>query len=281
MSIGTIYYIKYLVSGSTDIELGSSKKLALHWEKYGLLTGEEEFYLQFCREGRQINGVLKTICLSLTKEELSFENYRCIHLEVCDNPTRLISILQRPKVKGAKKEIKEKKVEIALEESKCRWRGKNFFLTYSKCSLSLEKLEEHFKNSYFNSPSYLISEELHEDGSPHFHVLLLFGKQKDVKNVFYFDLLDFHPNIKMIPEKEVAATIKYVTKEGTFVTNMELTVDNRIPTKTDLLVSFYKRNGGTPALDYLEEISTPEEWVNDFSKFQTFLKNKCSLGFPY
>lgn len=106
-----------------------------------------------------------------------------------------------------------------------RLQAKNIFLTYPRCweqpdwliDFLLEKLES-------RNPLYIcVSEELHEDGTPHLHAFISLDKKLDTTNERYFDLdtngpdglpCIYHPNIqKSLKPKE---NLTYVKKDGNF-----------------------------------------------------------------
>lgn len=92
--------------------------------------------------------------------------------------------------------------------------SKGFFLTYPRCELSKEHL---LKALRFKRPAekILVSRELHEDGAPHLHVYLLYGKEFDCRNERFFDVDGFHPNIQSA--KSLKAVQAYVKKDGDYI----------------------------------------------------------------
>lgn len=99
-----------------------------------------------------------------------------------------------------------------------RFKAQKVFLTYPNVTgdVSLYDFEEFFTEKFTSHLTYFtIARELHENGTPHFHCLLLFDKQMDSKNCRYFDYLDYHPNI--VTPNDLDATKTYVQKNGDFI----------------------------------------------------------------
>lgn len=91
--------------------------------------------------------------------------------------------------------------------------AKNFSLTYPQCNLSKEILFNHLQQML---PSHLlVSEELHEDGSPHLHASISFSKRKNVKSPTFFDCQSHHCNIQAT--KNTDQWIAYCKKDGVFL----------------------------------------------------------------
>nr|XP_027062847.1 uncharacterized protein LOC113689246 [Coffea arabica] len=106
--------------------------------------------------------------------------------------------------------------------SSFRLAAKNIFITYSRCDVSkelcLEKLLDKFTN---NQPSYVrVSSELHEDGTPHLHVLVQFADKFQTRDDRVFDLVCqqrsqvYHPNIQAA--RDARAVRDYISKYEDF-----------------------------------------------------------------
>lgn len=104
------------------------------------------------------------------------------------------------------------------------------FLTYPKCKMTpeqaLEQLEKIVKLEV-----YLIAQEQHMDGTFHLHAYLRLDHKMNIKDERKFDLLldgeRYHPNIQ--GARSPKAVIKYVCKDGKYVTNMsQSTIDEAI-----------------------------------------------------
>nr|ALK03447.1 replication initiator protein [Whitefly-associated begomovirus 3] len=101
-----------------------------------------------------------------------------------------------------------------------KWNAKNYFLTYSQCSLTKEEALSQLLN--LNTPTnkkfIKICRELHQDGQPHLHVLIQFEGRYQCANKRFFDLVSpnrskhFHPNIQ--GARSSSDVKSYVEKEG-------------------------------------------------------------------
>nr|QSS76686.1 C1 protein [Tomato curly stunt virus] len=111
--------------------------------------------------------------------------------------------------------------------------GKNYFLTYPHCSLNKEEALHQIQNlSTPTNKKYIkICRELHEDGSPHLHVLIQFEGKYKCQNQRFFDLVSptrsahFHPNIQ--GAKSSSDVKSYINKDGDTIEWGEFQVDGR------------------------------------------------------
>jgi hypothetical protein len=81
----------------------------------------------------------------------------------------------------------------------------------------------------FHPRSWIISCEDHENGEPHYHVYLHLEKRLDTQDPLVFDQFGVHPNIQLI--KKIPAWIKYVTKDGDFVSGGEVRIPGESPVR--------------------------------------------------
>jgi len=90
--------------------------------------------------------------------------------------------------------------------------AKNFFLTYPKCTMSREDalacLHKRVDIEYA-----CIARELHEDGTPHLHVLLCCKKKVSSRSAKYFDLAEFHGNYQAA--RKTDDVLEYINKSDT------------------------------------------------------------------
>lgn len=98
--------------------------------------------------------------------------------------------------------------------------AKHFFLTYSNVEQQgwIEFTKEDLLQflSAIEGVAYVIAcKEIHQDGSPHFHALVRFGRKKDIRNERFFDFNDVHPNIQAA--KNPSASINYCKKDNDWV----------------------------------------------------------------
>jgi len=100
---------------------------------------------------------------------------------------------------------------------KFRLDSKSFYLTYPQSGdLTRERVLEHFQ-TFPKFDKYLISKELHKDGEPHIHALLLLHTSYNLKDERAFDIDGHHPNIQ--PAKRRTSVEQYITKDGEYITN--------------------------------------------------------------
>nr|ALR86775.1 Rep [Turnip curly top virus] len=114
-----------------------------------------------------------------------------------------------------------------------RSHAKNIFLTYPHCNLCKE--EALLQLQAIGCPSrkkfIRISRELHENGEPHLHVLILFEGKIQLYNPRHFDLRDrgssriCHPNIQ--GAKSSSDVKSYIEKDGDYTDWGEFQIDPR------------------------------------------------------
>ncbi|AHA82183.1 AC1 [Tomato leaf curl Karnataka virus 2] len=117
--------------------------------------------------------------------------------------------------------------------SRFRINAKNYFLTYLKCSLTKEEALSQLLNLQTpTSKKFIrICRELHEDGTPHLHVLIQFEGKFQCKNNRFFDLTSptrsahFHPNIQ--GAKSSSDVKSYMEKDGDVLDHGVFQVDGR------------------------------------------------------
>ena len=140
--------------------------------------------------------------------------------------------------KKSKEVLKGKKANL----QSFRLTGKVFFLTYKGIAKNGDKL---CKNSLANfllkqnknelkirSKKYMISEQTYADGQPHFHVILVYQKRKDITNPAHYDINGIHPNIQ--PMRNMKAALDYMYKEDPNpLTNMDIEQQKRVAKAKD------------------------------------------------
>jgi len=88
--------------------------------------------------------------------------------------------------------------------------GTKFFLTYPQCTLEREQLRDFFQDIEAGC-KYLIARELHDDGNPHLHALVVFGRRRRFTDSACFDVGGFHPNIQRC--RSVGHVYAYISKD--------------------------------------------------------------------
>lgn len=115
------------------------------------------------------------------------------------SPPRLNSAPVRPQMDvgadGARKGPAKNK------NPKFRVNAKCFALTYPKCCASKELICEALVGMH-NPVRVIVSEEKHEDGSPHIHAMVLYTIKKNIKDSRHFDIGGFHCNIQGVKCRE-------------------------------------------------------------------------------
>nr|QFR36412.1 AC1 [Sweet potato leaf curl Hubei virus] len=112
-------------------------------------------------------------------------------------------------------------------------KAKNYFLTYPHCSLTKEEALQQLQNlqTPVNKKFIKICRELHEDGSPHLHVLMQFEGKYNCTNSRFFDLVSptrsahFHPNVQ--GAKSSSDVKPYMDKDGDTLQWGEFRIDGR------------------------------------------------------
>lgn len=102
-----------------------------------------------------------------------------------------------------------------------------FFLTYPKCTLTPEALLA--KLPFLeNLREYVISQEKHADGSDHIHCVLHYSERIRTRDVRFFDIEGYHPNIKTLKTKaDLHRTARYAVKDGHFITEGDMLKKSR------------------------------------------------------
>ena len=117
-----------------------------------------------------------------------------------------------------------------------RLQSKTYFLTYKGTNASGQKITKQLLANYLlkDNPSdiklkpikYLICEQMYDDGTPHFHAILVYSKRKQITNQYAYDYLGIHPNIQTM--RNMKAALQYVYKEDPRpYTNMDIVSQRR------------------------------------------------------
>lgn len=105
------------------------------------------------------------------------------------------------------------------EKSEFRINARNLFLTYPKCDLEPEEALSLLRPE-LDFEDYVIAQEMHEDGTPHLHCWLQARPKKkfNIRDPAKLDLLHHHGNYQAA--RSQAAVLKYVTKDGKWISNL-------------------------------------------------------------
>ena len=124
-----------------------------------------------------------------------------------------------------------------------RLSSKTYFLTYkgisedsgekiTKENLANFLLKQNPNDIKLYPEKYMISEQMYDSGEPHFHVILVYSKRKQIVSQTYFDYLGIHPNIQTM--RNMKAALEYMYKEDPHpYTNMDITQQRRVARAKD------------------------------------------------
>uniref|UniRef100_E7BM25 Replication-associated protein n=1 Tax=Tomato yellow leaf curl virus-[Taft:Iran] TaxID=761712 RepID=E7BM25_9GEMI len=159
--------------------------------------------------------------------------------------------------------------------------AKNYFLTYPNCSLSKKEALSQLLalNTPTNKKFIRVAQELHEDGSPHLHVLIQFEGKYQCKNQRFFDLSSpsrsahFHPNIQAAKSSTDVKT--YVEKDGDFVDFGVFQIDGRSArggqqSANDAYAEALNSGSKSEALNILKE-KAPKDYILQFHNLSSNL----------
>nr|WAK98703.1 AC1 [Pepper yellow leaf curl Thailand virus] len=158
--------------------------------------------------------------------------------------------------------------------NKFRINAKNYFLTYPQCSLTKEEALSQIQA--LETPTNIlfirICRELHEDGTPHLHVLIQFEGKFQCKNQRFFDLTSptrsahFHPNIQ--GAKSSSDVKAYMEKDGDVLDHGVFQIDGRsarggCKSANDAYAEAINSGSKAEALNILKE-KAPKDYVLQF-----------------
>lgn len=138
-----------------------------------------------------------------------------------------------------------------------RLQGKKYLLTYPQCSSTKEEISEALQ-SVFVVKTFTIARELHQDGTPHIHAVLVLESSPNTTNMRAFDVNGHHPNIKSLKTNaDVERATQYVKKDGDFITNVKKHCSKReemfealLSNPDGLTPAFVKEYPGIMALNF-------------------------------
>lgn len=118
-----------------------------------------------------------------------------------------------------------------------RLQSKTYFLTYKGISdFGLRITKQDLANFLLNQnpndikikpEKYLICQQMYDSGLPHFHVILIYPKFKQIVTQKYYDYMGIHPNIQIM--RNMKAALQYVYKQDPYPhTNMDVFKELRI-----------------------------------------------------
>lgn len=161
-------------------------------------------------------------------------------------------------------------------EKKFRIYAKRLFLTYSRTNLLPSEVLAQLSLKFEHIEKYVISQEDHADEpekGKHIHVYLEFDRKVNILSFSFLDLEEsdgngFKKNIHgdYQPVKNKNHVIKYVKKDGSFISNFD--TESEFQIKLFLLA---KEKGLTAALNFFVE-QRPELVASQFTKTYSNLK---------
>ncbi|CAC85518.1 AC1 protein [Tomato yellow leaf curl China virus-Tb[Y8]] len=165
--------------------------------------------------------------------------------------------------------------------NKFRINAKNYFLTYPHCSLTKEEALSQIQTleTPVNKLFIRICRELHEDGTPHLHVLIQFEGKFQCKNQRFFDLTSphrsahFHPNIQ--GAKSSTDVKSYMEKDGDVLDHGVFQIDGRsarggCQSANDAYAEAINSGSKASALNILRE-KAPKDFVLQFHNLNSNL----------
>lgn len=114
-----------------------------------------------------------------------------------------------------------------------RLRSKKLFLTYPQCTVDPSEALRQL-SAAVSATGHVIAREKHADGNSHLHVYLEADNPMEVNSSDALDLTDstgtkYHGNYQSVRSR--SAVLKYVTKDGEFITNLDLAPSSISPWK--------------------------------------------------
>nr|ADE09139.1 C1 protein [Tomato leaf curl Taiwan virus] len=165
--------------------------------------------------------------------------------------------------------------------NKFRINAKNYFLTYPHCSLSKEEALSQIQalQTPTNKLFIRVCRELHEDGTPHLHILIQFEGKFQCKNNKFFDPTSttrsahFHPNIQGAKSSTDVKT--YMEKDGDVLDHGIFQVDGRsarggCQSANDAYAEAINSGSKAEALNILRE-KAPKDFVLQFHNLNSNL----------
>nr|QBO66585.1 replication associated protein [Papaya leaf curl virus] len=158
--------------------------------------------------------------------------------------------------------------------------AKNIFLTYPKCSIPKEQMLELLQNVTCPSDKlYRVSQEIHQDGSLHIHVLIQFEGKYKFRNPRLFDVAhpntstQFHPNFQ--GAKSSSDVKSYIQKDGDYIDWGQFQIDGRSArggqqTANDASAEALNTGSAEAALAIIREL-LPKDYIFQFHNL------KCNL----
>lgn len=147
-------------------------------------------------------------------------------------------------------------------ESQFRLNAKNLALTYPQAppDWTKESVLSFFQTSLRDNLSeYVVAQEEHKDGNPHFHVYLGLHSRVDIRNARELDINGHHGNYKTAKPK--SGWIKYCTKFPNYISNIDIKKSKE--TKNKEILEMCLEKGPTSLLEAGLVSLKEYVWVNN------------------
>ena len=143
-----------------------------------------------------------------------------------------------------------------------RFSSKYCYLTYPQCPIPREDALHHLLTVLgpYDPKFVAVSQEFHEDGNPHLHVLIQCFKRINTSRAAVFDIPPYHPNIQNARDSK--AVLEYISKEGQpliwgVYQSHKVSPKKKDSTWLDIITT------STTKQDYLQRVQThfPGDWA--------------------
>jgi len=150
--------------------------------------------------------------------------------------------------------------------------GQLVFLTYAQSgTLTRERLRE-FVEERLGARQFCIARELHEDGNPHLHAVVRWGRRKRFVGSDCFDVDGHHPNVQR--PRSLGHVLAYIRKEDDSPLDSEPPLEAREPGGGDTYASILDGCSGPD--DFLARVGEqrPRDLVLYLGRLQEFCRWK-------
>jgi len=152
--------------------------------------------------------------------------------------------------------------------------GQLAFLTYPRSgNLTRERLRE-FLREQLGAEQFCIARELHEDGEPHLHAVVRWGRRKRLCGADCFDVDGHHPNVQR--PRSLDRVLAYVRKEDDSCLDSEPPLEIRGTHRGDVYATILQDS--TCAADFLERVG--EYRPRDLCLHLAHLQEFCRWKWP-
>lgn len=153
-----------------------------------------------------------------------------------------------------------------------RANSKAFFLTYPQCFEEPRSIGTHLEQLH-PTEYCVVARELHQDGNPHLHALVIFTEKKNIRNASFFDYGNYHPNI--ISPRDRKGTVTYIKKGSP--SGDDLYESGELAATVDKDAAWRAAVDATSAVEVHRIISKshPKEYLLHHDKIEYFANKKA------